>query len=246
MTKSEFVGVDGCRSGWFSVGFDGNGCYELKVFPAFSELLEYYRDGKLILVDIPIGLPMGPGGRDCDRKARKLLDHRRSSVFSAPTRQTVEQAAESPGDYKCANVTELRFAGKGISKQAFAIAPKIAEVDELLRCPNANAMPKVREVHPEICFWALNEECAMKSNKKTESGETERLEVLDRFERRSCEIYSKACRRFVGGGVAKDDILDALVAAVTARRGHERLKTIPDCPPKDCKGLPMEMVYYKP
>ena len=42
MTKSEFVGVDGCRSGWFSVGFDGNGCYELKVFPAFSELLGYY------------------------------------------------------------------------------------------------------------------------------------------------------------------------------------------------------------
>ena len=47
MTKSEFVGVDGCRSGWFSVGFDGNGCYELKVFPAFSELLGYYRDAKL-------------------------------------------------------------------------------------------------------------------------------------------------------------------------------------------------------
>ena len=140
MTKSEFVGVDGCRSGWFSVGFDGNGCYELKVFPAFSELLAYYCDAKLVLVDIPIGLPMGPERRECDSKARKLLDHRRSSVFSAPTRQTVEQAAESPGDYKCANVTELRFAGKGISKQAFAIAPKIAEVDELLRCPNANAM----------------------------------------------------------------------------------------------------------
>ena len=81
MTKSEFVGVDGCRSGWFSVGFDGNGCYELKVFPAFSELLAYYCDAKLVLVDIPIGLPMGPGGRDCDSKARKILEDRRSSVF---------------------------------------------------------------------------------------------------------------------------------------------------------------------
>ena len=46
MSKSEFVGVDGCRSGWFSVGFDRSGCYELKVFPAFSELLAYYRDAK--------------------------------------------------------------------------------------------------------------------------------------------------------------------------------------------------------
>ena len=247
MTKSEFVGVDGCRSGWFSVGFDGNGCYELKVFPAFSELLDYYRDAKLILVDIPIGLPMGPGGRHCDEKARvKLGSPRRSSVFSAPTRQTVEQAAESPGDYITAKAIESCTTGKGISKQAFAIAPKIAQVDKVLRCRDSNATPKVREVHPEICFWALNEECAMKCNKKSELGEKERLQVLERFECRTRDIYSKACQRFVGGGVAKDDILDALVAAVTARRGHERLKTIPDCPPKDCKGLPMEMVYYKP
>ncbi len=254
MTKSEFVGVDGCRSGWFSVGFGSRGCYELKVFPAFSELLAYYSDAKLVLVDIPIGLPEGPGGRQCDQEARKkLLSPRSSSVFSAPTRQTVEQVAESPGDYdcakeveKCATRTECFPEGKGISRQAFAIAPKITQVDELLKCRDRKATPRVREVHPEICFWALNEECAMKSNKKSESGEKERFEVLERFEPQSCEIYSEACRRFVGGGVAKDDILDALVAAVTARCGHDCLKTIPDCPPKDCKGLPMEMVYYKP
>ena len=66
MGKSEFVGVDGCPSGWFSVGFDSEGCYELKVFPAFSELLDYYHDANLVLVDIPIGLPEGPGGRECD------------------------------------------------------------------------------------------------------------------------------------------------------------------------------------
>ena len=247
MSKSEIVGVDGCRSGWFSVGFDRSGCYELKVFPAFSELLDYYRDARLILVDIPIGLPMGPGGRDCDRKARKkLLSPRSSSVFSAPTRQTVEQAAHSPGDYITAKAIESCTTGKGISKQAFAIAPKIAQVDKLLKCRDKDATPKVREIHPEICFWALNEECAMKCNKKSKSGEKERLEVLDRFEPQSCEIYSVACRRFVGGGVAKDDILDALVAAVTARCGHDRLKKIPESPPKDCKGLPMEMVYYMP
>ena len=247
MSESEFVGVDGCRSGWFSVGFDSQGCYELKVFPAFSELLAYYCDAKVVLVDIPIGLQKEPGGRQCDQEARnKLRPRRSSSVFSAPTRQTVKQAAESPGDYDCANVTELRFAGKGISKQAFAIAPKIARVDNLLRCRNPNAMPKVREVHPEICFWALNSGRPMKCGKKTVSGERQRLEILKRFECRTREIYREACRRFVGGGVAKDDILDALAAAVTARCDHDRLKTIPDCPPMDCKGLPMEMVYYKP
>ena len=247
MVKSEFVGVDGCRSGWFSVGFDSIGGYEFKVFPAFSELLDYYSEARLVLVDIPIGLMEGPGGRECDDEARKKLGSpRSSSVFSSPTRQTVEQAAESPGVYECAKNTELCFAGKKVSRQAFAIAPKIAQVDRLLRTRNENVTPKVREVHPAVCFWALNKRQAMKSNKKAGEGEAERLRVLERFESRTPAMYDEACRRFVGGGVAKDDILDALVAAVTARCGHGRLKTIPGCPPQDDKGLPMEMVYYNP
>ena len=251
MSKSEFVGVDGCRSGWFSVGFDGNGCYELKVFPAFSELIGYYCDARLVLVDIPIGLPMGPGGRDCDRKARKILKDRSSSVFPVPTRQTVNQAAKSKGDnsneaYRAASKIEQRFAKKGVSRQTFAISPKINEVDELMIHRDPSATPNVREIHPEICFWALNNGSPMKYRKKRKDGLDERIRVLKRTEPRTNEIFDHACSQFLRKCVAKDDILDALVAAVTARRGHERLKTIPDCPPKDCKGLPMEMVYYKP
>ena len=67
VSSSGWMGV---RSGWFSVGFDSEGRYELKVFPAlaFSELLNYHSDAKLMLVDIPIGLPEGPGGRECDKQ----------------------------------------------------------------------------------------------------------------------------------------------------------------------------------
>ena len=244
MAKSEFVGVDGCRSGWFSVGFDSEGGYELKVFPAFSELVDYYCEAKLVLVDIPIGLPEGPGGRKCDSKARNVLEDRKSSVFPTPTRQTVKEAVESPAAYCCANAIERAIAEKGISKQAFAIAPKIGEVDRLLRSRDSNGTPVVREVHPEVCFWALNGQKAMKFNKKKDAGEMERLRVLERSEPRTRAMYSEACRRFAGGGVGKDDVLDALVAAVTARCGHGRLKTIPGCPPTDDKGLPMEMVYW--
>ena len=252
MGKIEFVGVDGCPSGWFSVGFDSSNGYDLKVFPAFSELLNYHSDAKLVLVDIPIGLPEGPGGRECDRMARKVLGDRRSSVFPTPTRQTVEQAAESPGDYEDAKEVEQRVTktesnpdGKGVSRQAFAIAPKIAQVDRLLRCRDSNVTPKVREVHPEVCFWASNGQKAMLFNKKEDVGEEERVRVLERFEPRTRAMYREACRRFVGGRVGKDDILDALVAAVTARCGFGRLKTIPEWPPTDCKGLPMEMVYWE-
>ena len=252
MGTVEFVGVDGCPSGWFSVGFDSFGGYELKVFPAFSELLGYYSEARLVLVDIPIGLPEGPGGRECDQEARKKLrPHRSSSVFSAPTRQTVWLAAESPGDYECAKKveqcatkTEWCPEGRKISRQAFAIAPKIAQVDRLLRCRDSKATPEVREVHPEVCFWALNGQKAMQFNKKESEGEKLRIRILEQFEPRTRAMYVEACRRFVGGGVGKDDILDALVMAVTARCGFRQLKTIPERPPMDCRGLPMEMVYW--
>ena len=247
--QSEFVGVDGCKAGWFSVGFDRRGNYEVGMFPAFSELLAHYGGVSLVLVDIPIGLPQGPEGRDCDREARKSLGPRRSSVFPAPTRQTVEQAAASPRDYESANGVERRFAGKGISKQAFAIAPKVAEVDNVMAAPGGSARRLVREVHPEVCFWALNDRQPMQFGKKTTEGEVERLRVLQASEPRSQGIFDEACSRSSRKDVAKDDILDALVAAVTACLGQgdeDRLQTFPAHPPTDSTGLPVEMVFLAP
>ena len=110
--------MDGCRGGWFSVGFDDNGCYTFDVFDTFGKLLGCYEDAKLILVDMPIGLPEDQKGRNADREARKKLGPRRSSVFSAPTRRTAQQAAESPEDYLAAVNVEFNHTGKKISRQA--------------------------------------------------------------------------------------------------------------------------------
>lgn len=242
-SQIEFVGVDGCPAGWFSVGFDCSGSYETKTFGDFTELLAHYRGASLVLVDIPIGLPEGPGGRECDREARKLLGKRRSSVFPVPSRRTVHQAAESPADYGHAAEVERHVAGQGISKQAFAIAPKIAEVDRLLATCGENAAPRVREVHPEVCFWTLNGRQPMECNKRKAEGREERLRALQAVEPQAQQIFDEACRKCFRRDVAKDDILDALVAAVTAREGLKGLLTIPCDPPSDSKGLPMEMVY---
>ena len=243
MARSSFVGVDGCKGGWFSVGLDRDG-FEAKVFCTFRELLDYYASAKLILVDIPIGLPEGKGGRDCDRKARKLLGRpRASSVFPTPTRQTVQQASRAPKDHRAAVRTENRAAGKGISQQAFAIAPKIAEVDEVIRARGPGAEPLVREVHPELLFCALNRAKPMESPKKRAQGRVERLCVLRREEPRTQEIYDKTRAKFRRNVVANDDIVDALAAAVVARHHHGQLRTLPECPPKDPKGLRMEIVY---
>ena len=62
MAEIEFVGVDGCKCGWFSVGFSGDGEPESNVFHAFDELVKCYKSAKLILVDIMIGLPEGGEG----------------------------------------------------------------------------------------------------------------------------------------------------------------------------------------
>ena len=246
MARSSFVGVDGCKGGWFSVGLDRDG-FEAKVFCTFRELLDYYASAKLILVDIPIGLPEGEGGRDCDREARKMLGRPRgSSVFPTPTRQTVQQATREPGDYRAACNIERGIIGrgKGISKQTFAIAPKIAEVDEAIRARGPGVEPVVREIHPELLFCVLNYGKPMKSPKKRKNGRAERLSVLRRVEPQAQVICDTAWDEFASKKkVARDDILDALAAAVIAYHHHDRLRTLPECPPKDPKGLPMEIVY---
>ena len=246
----EFVGVDGCRGGWFSVGFDGDSCYTFDVFDTFGKLLECYADAKLILVDMPIGLPEGRGGRNADREARKKLRPRGSSVFPTPTRRTALQAAVSREDYLAAVNVEFDLTGKKISKQAFAIAPKIAEVDKLMLVRGKNAKPCVREVHPELCFWGLNRGNPLTSKKKRVAGRKDRLRVLQSVEGRAEEIFNEACGKFqkkvADKDVARDDIIDALAAAVVARRGRGKLQSVPKVPQKDPKGLPMEMVYYLP
>lgn len=246
MGDAKFVGVDGCPAGWFSVGLgegDDDG-YEVAVFGAFPELVRYYRDARLILVDIPIGLcESGPEERQCDKTARRILGQRGSSVFPAPVRQALTEST-----YEAASRTNRRVRGKGISKPAWAIVPKIAEVDSLLAdVPSARG--RVREIHPEVLFWALNSEEDMRCSKKTTQGFYDRMNVLRKVEKRADAILEHAlpltCNPKAVGG---DDILDALAAAVTARLGTQagRLQTLPAEPPRDARGLPMEMVFYNP
>ena len=145
---------------------------------------------------------------------------------------------------------EFDLTGKKISKQAFAIAPKIAEVDKLMLARGKNAKPCVREVHPELCFWGLNRGNPLTSKKKRVAGRKDRLRVLQSVEGRAEEIFNEACGKFqkkvADKEVARDDILDALAAAVVARHGQGKLQSVPKVPQKDPMGLPMEMVYYLP
>lgn len=264
MAPMKYVGADACTYGWFGVGLDQNG-YDFGIFREFAELLGHYRNAELILVDIPIGLPEGKEGRDCDGEAwGKLGFPRSSSVFPTPTRQTVEyvaqQVAEQQGYTDGAAEVEREHSGKGVSPFSLGILPKIAQVDTALLClyRRRSRTPRVREVHPELLFWALNDENPMTFKKKEVQGENERLQVLTNVEPRSQDISNEACREFLGrtfirnrrrkNAVEKDDILDSLAAAVTAFHGLRlhQLRTLPRIPQTDSKGLWMEMVYWMP
>ncbi len=247
MSKSQFVGVDGCPDGWFSVGLDNCDGYEVRAFKTFCELLVHYGEARLVLADIPIGLlEGGPDERACEPRAREVLRDRGRSVFPVPPRELVRKMVENKMNHACTNELSKSSRGKGIALQTYYIMDKIAEVDEVLSKRCREAPPWVREVHPEICFWALNRSNAMCHAKKTKGGKgiKERIEVLKRCEPRTDNIYNCAFRKYRRKQVARDDILDALAAAVTAKLGWpDKLQTLPECPPTDSNGLPMEMVY---
>ena len=85
---------------------------------------------------------------------------------------------------------------------------------------------------------------AMSHNKKRLKGFVERLQVLRRHFLQCDELVVEALPRFSSDQVAKDDILDALAAAVTGMCGNSHFVTFPEEPERDANGLSMEMVYY--
>ena len=231
-------GVDGCRGGWFYFWINGR-VFGHGVAEALSTIVSE-RTASVILVDIPIGLTNEPGRRDCDTEARKLLGRRASSVYAAPCRAALE--AES---YEDACEVNQRITGRKISLQCWNIVPKIREIDTLLR-DNRAQRGLLRESHPELCFQALNDNRAMSCNKKKRQGQQERLGVLERYFPNCHVLFEQACNEFLRCEVARDDIIDAMVCAVTARYGYGRYRTAPASSERDGQGLPMEIVYCTP
>ncbi|MDP8939269.1 MAG: DUF429 domain-containing protein, partial [Actinomycetota bacterium] len=126
----QVVGVDGYSGGWIAAVYDSmQQCFTLRTYARFRELIDDYTDAACIAVDIPIGLAQGEARRP-DVKARKVLGPRRSSVFPAPDPRLLSTVVRENLDYDKSSKLSRDLLGKGISKQAFAIFPKIAEVNK--------------------------------------------------------------------------------------------------------------------
>ena len=242
-------GVDGCKKGWFYVALSEEGEYCYGVVGRLQEVVAKAHVGDRVFVDTPIGLPDKgrPDRRVCDQAARRRLNRDRSgqplprseqrgaSVFSAPARETLTAA-----NYDDAKRINFDAVGKKVPQQTFYLLPLIRDADALLR-QDEKARKVIREVHPELCFWGFNGQHPMKHGKKSTVGQEERLAVLERNWPRARAAAAEACARYRRKEVAKDDILDAMAAATTAKA--QVLQRLPKEPPDDSAGLPMQMIW---
>lgn len=234
------IGIDGCRAGWFFVSIGVDDRFDVGLRRAFSELAPLFDATALVLVDIPIGLPSERVPRRLvDEAARRLITPRGASVFPVPARSALAMPT-----YEAASAENERCLGRRLSRQTWNICPKIREVDDFLAGRSVTA--SIREMHPEVAFWALNGRSVLTSRKRSASGFRERLELLSRHYSHSEAVVEAARGRYPRKKVlADDDILDAMVGAVTARC-EPQLETVPAWPLRDDRGLPMEMVYAAP
>jgi predicted RNase H-like nuclease len=237
-TAPSFAGVDGCRAGWLVVlahplARDAQE-HQVTLCARFEDVLALLPTSVVSAVDIPIGLltEQQPGGRDCDRCARRLLGRRASNVFTPPTRPLLDAT----------HYTQVR--GHGLSIQAFNILPKIREVD----CVMTPALQQqVYEAHPELAFQSLAGH-PLQDRKKTVAGREERLRVLDNIPsllfHRIRPAFEHVLHTYKRADVAPDDILDAYVLVWTALRiWRAQAHCVPRNSPHDARGLRMEIWY---
>jgi predicted RNase H-like nuclease len=141
---SYVLGVDAYKSGWVALALRDGAVEGCQLYGDISELIRDHPAARIIAVDIPIGLPE-KDSRLADVEARRFVGPRRSSVFPTPPRAILEAPT-----YDEALALAQALGGPGISRQSFALAPKILEVDAA-----ASSDDRIVEVHPEVSFRAM-------------------------------------------------------------------------------------------
>lgn len=196
------AGVDMAGGGWAVVVLDGDRVVHTFRCQTFAEAL--LMDAQVIGVDIPIGIP-DEGERAADVAARRFVGPRASSVFTTPVRRVLDAAT-----YAEARGVATELTGKSISAQTYALRRRILEVDEYARQDE-----RVIEVHPEVSFRELARRPL--PSKRTDQGRAERRKLL---EDAGIDLPAAVPR------IAEPDLLDATIAAWTARR-YVRREALP-------------------
>lgn len=227
------VGLDGCRGGWVMARREASGRVECVVLERLDDLAHQLPIPELVGIDIPLGLPEH-GARDCDIEARRRLGPRGSSVFPAPVRAVLQAA-----DYAEANARHRATDGRGLSKQAWNLMPKIREADALAH-RSREWRARMHEVHPELSFTMLAGGVPMPAAKRTAEGQRQRRDALTAaFGDR---VVDEALERRDRRAAQADDVLDALAVLWSAERlMRGEAEVLGDPATRDATGLLMRI-----
>jgi len=188
------AGVDMAGGGWAVVVLEEDRVVDAFRCESFAEALLV--EAEVVGVDIPIGIPES-APRPADLAARRFVGARASSVFPTPVRAVLEAPT-----YADARRVAVELTGKSVSSQSYALRHRILEVDE-----HAHRDERVIEVHPEVSFSELAHRPLL--SKHRTDGLAERRALL---EEAGIEVPDSVPR------IAEPDLLDATIAAWSARR----------------------------
>lgn len=224
------IGIDGCKSGWFSVWEDQDENIQSSIFKSLNELKNFFKNENhlIIGIDMPVILSeVIP--RQADQLARKLLSKKASSVFTAPTPEMLEQP-----NYEKASLVSKRLFGKSMSLQSWYLFPKIKDVQTMIHHENMN----IYEIHPELSFRAMNNEKVILESKKTYEGLAIRNSLLAIHFKHF--IFEEIRNQYAKKDVMDNDILDALAVLWSAKRiQSNKASFLPQVPEK----ANMQIVY---
>jgi predicted RNase H-like nuclease len=224
------AGVEPCPGGWLVAGARLQGInahpVEPEVFATFAEILDYRPSFDVIAIHCHLSFPEEdtPGGRTCDRLARKLLGFPRAGAVTSPPSRHYLRTGDLDARAK-----------KGLDPISASRLRRYAEVAEEMQ---PYRQRQVFEVHPELSFYQLNDDEPMQHSKYTEEGVEERRRlVAARIP--GIETVLEASIP----GISLRHLLDAAADMTTARRIAARaVERLPEDPEWDEQGVRMELL----
>jgi len=239
-SNSWVAGADGYRNGWVVVlRQPATETVRVRTVDGVTGLFDLSEAPTVLGVDMVIGCPdeAEPGGRRCDRHARQRLGHPRGAgVFSPPAYEALwaDTYAEAQRRNRASGPD-----APGLSKQTFHLIPKMRALAERM---TPARQKHIREVHPELAFYAMNGDGPVAASKHSEDGRAIRADLLAAH---GFPDVRDAIADWTDGRVGADDVLDAHAACWTARRIQagtaERCPPRPESAPRNERGLRMEI-----
>jgi predicted RNase H-like nuclease len=227
---SLIIGIDGCKSGWFSIWENQDKSIHSSVFSNLNELKNFFKNESQLIVGIDMPVVLSEViPRQADQLARKLLSKKASSVFTAPTPEMLDQP-----NYEKASLVSKKLFGKSMSLQSWYLFPKIKDVQTMIHHEDM----QIYEIHPELSFRAMNNEQVILESKKSHEGFAIRNSLLTMHFKNF--IFEEIRRQYARKDVMDNDILDALAVLWSAKRiQSNQASFLPQAPEKPN----MQIVY---